>query len=89
MIVDESPVTNEEQDTTINTEKEKNSVSTSDDTEQEDNSVSTSGEEYSCLRICQVQAKSQFNLHKGVRALFIIVHYTNLLILYGRAWVWG
>ncbi len=36
MIVDESQVTNEVQDTTINTEEE-------------DNSVSTSGEESSCI----------------------------------------
>ncbi len=41
MIVDESPVTN---DTTIDTEEENNSVSTSGDMEEEDNFVSTSGD---------------------------------------------
>ncbi len=61
MIVDESPVTNEVQDTTINTEEE-------------DNSVSTSGEEFSCLYAKYRLRISQFNLHEGRRALFIIVH---------------
>ncbi len=52
MIVDESPVTNEEQDTTINTEEE-------------DNSVSTSGEEFSCLYAKYRLCIFQFNLHEG------------------------